>query len=420
MSGLNEAAERSAQMSEKRECPICYDTSGPDLVTVLLPDCNHHFHEFCIQNWLSPISLPPTTRAPVRAWSGSLDDVFRQIQGKPTLLHILNQWQHLPELSADDTATLLSEEEALQEVYTQDEDGNDEDGDDDDDNNDDDDDHEMQYEEAAYAPATPPVGSGRLMPPEIRNFPIGNEDDWFEEGEIREVPPPQRPQGLPDGRPFLYDPSYIPRESSFSCPLCRSEVFFGRLVTCHGDTLQLIRVRLRLTDLAYRCLDYVRTDQEQKDREIVTQFLARRHADNIAIGEREIPLTVQNCRTMFKQARLLLLEKAFIYSMEHRIQGAEHLTTVQFGMFFEWFHLQDEQIPLFFDPNPAFGESLGGFEMTREQKQMFMNDPMTFFEQLRLGVGIVPHSYVPEAAPDRAPPSFLVQSLGYLEDVMME
>ncbi|KAL9023024.1 MAG: hypothetical protein Q9196_007424, partial [Gyalolechia fulgens] len=49
-------------------CSICHDTLGDDgvsakLAMTVIPDCKHCFHEICIMQWLSPITLPSTDQA---------------------------------------------------------------------------------------------------------------------------------------------------------------------------------------------------------------------------------------------------------------------------------------------------------------------------------------------------------------------
>ncbi|KAL8813400.1 MAG: hypothetical protein Q9200_000298 [Gallowayella weberi] len=237
------------------------------------------------------------------------------------------------------------------------------------------------------------AGSRQLTPREMADFLIDEEE--HEEGEIRELPPWLdldfwRSFGNHDD-----DDRYIPRESSNCCPYCRTPAFFPGLIDCHVDTLQLIRVRLRLTDLAYCCLDFTPTPQELKARQTTMDFLARRHADNLANGEREIPLTRSNCRHLFKQAHLMLFEKAFVYCLEHELQGADFVATAQFGLYFKHSELQDHQIPYFFDPNPAYSDSLTGYTMAI-QGVVGLSIPKGVFQRLRLGSGIEPHSYIPE------------------------
>ncbi|KAL8683852.1 MAG: hypothetical protein Q9186_000195 [Xanthomendoza sp. 1 TL-2023] len=403
MSHFNRATEAAVQRSEKCECAICYDTSGSDLVTVILPGCGHRFHEFCIQKWLSPISLPPTTPEPVRFWSGDLDSDFHQIQERATVFESMERLGlfagssgQFARLSSGDEID-SDVEQALEAAYAR--------ADDDDD---------MEQEQEANDPE---AGSGHLMPREPADFSTVEEDE-LEEGEIRGVPPPhQNPHNIQnDARGYVDDDDdddddnrYTPRESSNCCPYCRTPAFFLELIECHADTLQFIRVRLRLTDLAYRCLGFTPTQQELEDRLAAMDFLARRHADNLAIGEREIPLTPSNCRSMFRRARIVLLEKAFVYSVQHQLQGDEFHTLARFGLLFKHLKLQNHQIPYFFDPNPAYGDCLVGFEMTADAKKGLTHDPEGFFQELRLGLGIVPHSYVPQGGDldvdMRAPPS---------------
>ncbi|KAL8736021.1 MAG: hypothetical protein Q9166_000583 [cf. Caloplaca sp. 2 TL-2023] len=340
---------------------------GSDLTTVILPGCKHRFHELCIQQWLSPIQLRPTTSEPTRFWSAVVDTVFCQLEDRAILLEILER--SLPDF-------LSTRREPVARIATGDE-------------------IDSEVEEAlreAYAEDEMTEESEPEM-----------SEDELEEGEIREVQPSQTSRFLEDLPPmsenFVYDRlPFTPRATSCSCPCCREPVFFGGPVVCHADTLQLIQVRLRLTDLAYRCLQFIPTEQERQDREIVKRFLSRRHADNVAMGEREIPLTPESCQRVFKQARLMLRNHAFMYVMEHELIDVELTNSTRFGAFFENFHLQEEHIAFFFDPNPAFNECLEDFEGTNPQINVFDTDIRRFFAELRLDPGIPPHSYTPLGA----------------------
>ena len=430
---FNQATQKAPLQADTCECSICHDTMGPNLAITALPDCKHRFHELCIQTWLSPIQLPDTTRAPVTFWANLVDPVFREIEDR---CHFWEDLARITSARREPVARLSSvneidsdAEESLQAAYGQDEemlDGS-----------------EVRPREQSTGASTPPgvvdvstsegeraereEGEIREAQPQTSQ---DSQDEELEEGEIREAPqfhqtfrnlfeqvmaagvlPPsvqqehlRRTQDLPDiSEDYIYDISpFKSRESSYSCPYCRRSAFFKGLIECHADTLQLIRIRLRLTDLAYRCLDFDHTDKELYERAIVVDFLNRRHADNITLGEREIPLRPSSCKRVFRQARSILRKEAHTYSIGHGLQhGSEEDSRVmRFATFFEHFHLRDQDIPFFFDANPAFNDFVWGkeFRLMRYQKRLLEclleRDDPRFFRTLQLGVGIAPHSYV--------------------------
>ncbi|KAL8674987.1 MAG: hypothetical protein Q9168_000581 [Polycauliona sp. 1 TL-2023] len=227
--------------------------------------------------------------------------------------------------------------------------------------------------------------------------------------------PYDRSQDLPPiFKDYIYDMSrFTPRETGYDCGICRGPAFVNGLTACHADTLQLIRLRLRLTDLAYRCLDFHLTEQEQIERAEIVKFLNRRHADNIALGEREVPLTRSSCRRVFRQARSMLRKDAYVYALGHRLENGsiEDTRVMRFATFFEKYRLREEEMPFFFDANPAFNDFIWSddFQLMPHQERLLQcwlesNDPR-FFKTLRLGDTITPHSYVrlPSASDDESP-----------------
>ncbi len=419
MSQFNRAAEEATQQADACECSICHDTLGPNLADVLLPGCKHRFHELCIQTWLSPIQLPDTTREPVIFFSGLVDNTFREIEDRCIVWETLARHSVHAFASAEPAGTLFSGNDIDSEVearaeaaYDQDEEMSDG--------------PEVRAREIASGLPTPSDGGSAS--------PSAGEVEELEEGEIREgqrvngvftnprdrmlqagmvLPISQQPQRLSQDLPeisehYMYDITpFPPREASHSCPYCRDSAFFENPIDCHADTLQLIRVRLRLTDLAYRCLGFLRSDREQQSRVTIIDFLNRRHADNITLGEREIPLTPSSCKRVFRQARSILRKDAYTYIVGHGLEhgSAEHSRVMRFGTFFEKFRLRNEDIPFFFDANPAFNEFVWGhgFRLMQYQQHLLQRllehrDPR-FFRMLRLGLAISPHSYVPFPPP---------------------
>ncbi|KAI4261982.1 MAG: hypothetical protein L6R42_002830 [Xanthoria sp. 1 TBL-2021] len=382
MSQFNQTAEQAAQQADICECSICHDTLGPNLAVVVLPGCKHRFHEICIQTWLSPIQLPDMTREPTIFFSGVVDNIFREIEER------CNVWETLarhpvPAFARREPVGRLSSgndidsdvEELLEAAYDQDEEMSD-----------------------VSEVRTREVASELLTPPDVANTSApAEEEEELEEGEIREVQAPQTSQDLQDEE---LEEGEIREEQRLN------QVFTNLLerVLEAGVLLPVTQQpQRRSQDLPEISESFVHADQEQKDRATIIEFLNRRHADNVTLGEREIPLTPSSCRRVFRQARSILRKDAYTYAVGHGLVhgSAEYSRVMRFGTFFEKLRLRDEEIPFFFDANPEFNEFVwgSGFRLMRYQKRLLElllenNDPR-FFRTLRLGLAITPHSYVP-------------------------
>ncbi|KAI4173917.1 MAG: hypothetical protein LQ343_002685 [Gyalolechia ehrenbergii] len=228
--------------------------------------------------------------------------------------------------------------------------------------------------------------------------------DGDEEGEIHDEQPailPSIPYTVP-ARPADSDSAsqYLPpidlfRESFLNleglprisrtegrtqnCPMCRG-CAFGQKSPCHADTLQLLRVRLRLTDLAYDFFRYERNVDEQSNRAEVAVFLNRRYCDNMTLGEPEILPCPQECRKLFKEARQILRVAAYRYMRIQPLSAAEQLRVMQLAMFFESFELKDDMISYFFDPKPH--EHGPGWKIHLPPRELY-DDPKGFFSRIR-------------------------------------
>lgn len=403
---VNHAAEQSG------ECSICRDTLGTSkdgvsakLAMTTLPGCNHCFHEICIMQWLSPIKLPPndhasnagstskpdsTVSAPAEATNAtdSDDDLPQQIASEATqnfIREVAGMMQHMINgLEADERRRSTDEDMRGTEDDT------------DEDNRPD---RVIQRARTiASRLASRAEEQVRDAIREINERGLEILDDDLE-GEIREEQPsilfPN--SGDADSQALapidlfndsLANPNGVSRNSpsaarSRHCPLCR-RLAFGQEVLCHVDTLQLLRVRLRLADLAYACFQFQRSSDDNNDRAGIVDFLYRRHIDNQALGEREILPSPQICRKIFKQARQILRVEAYRYLQRHRLSAAEQLRVVQLTMLFENFELQDERIPFFFDPNPSYDNREWSCEFSAEGIQSMYENPKEFFKKMEI------------------------------------
>lgn len=165
------------------------------------------------------------------------------------------------------------------------------------------------------------------------------------------------------------------------CPLCRTSAF-GQKAPCHIDTLQLLRARLRLSDLAYSFFQYELNPYEAMDRVSISEFLNRRYNDNEILGEHEIRPSPQKCRTLFKQARDCLRIAAYRYMrIIPQLPAAEQLRVIQLIMFFENFELKNDNMrSFFFDPeSQGYGRWKAHFPV---KDISYHHDPKGFFSRV--------------------------------------
>lgn len=166
------------------------------------------------------------------------------------------------------------------------------------------------------------------------------------------------------------------------CPLCR-QAAFDTALDCHSDTLQLLRVRLRLTDLAYGIFDFERQEIEDSERDAIKDFLRRRNNDAVVLGEQlhPPPSDLEECRRVFTKAREQLREDAYNYLYVHRgqLSAAEHSHVIQLATVFEHLRLKDAYIPFFFGGDPSIDLHEWNIRWTEEQLRDMFRDPETFF-----------------------------------------
>ncbi|KAL8767553.1 MAG: hypothetical protein Q9209_005970 [Squamulea sp. 1 TL-2023] len=142
-----------------------------------------------------------------------------------------------------------------------------------------------------------------------------------------------------------------------TCPHCRQFTDIGPL-NCHADTIQLIRSRFRLTNLAYQAFGFKHSEHERQERKAIRAFLRRRSEDNDILGiERSENWTRTSLAVrIFKQARLSLRDEAFRYIKLNRLPAADLLRIMQLTAFFENFELSSDEADLFFNPDPILDE----------------------------------------------------------------
>ncbi|KAL8974646.1 MAG: hypothetical protein Q9197_001107 [Variospora fuerteventurae] len=226
-----------------------------------------------------------------------------------------------------------------------------------------------------------------------------------------EEPPEDNPVERAD--PDVSDPQYLPpidqwdltiyrdnsptprtherqRARHSQCPLCR-QAAFDTALDCHSDTLQLLRVRLRLTDLAYGIFGFERQAFEDNERDAIKDFLRRRTNDAMVLGEQlhPPPSDLEECRRVFTKAREQLREDAYdyLYVQRGQLSAAEHSHVIQLATVFEHLRLKDAYIPFFFGGDPSIDLHEWNIEWTEEQLRDMFRDPETFFADCE----IVPH-----------------------------
>ncbi|KAL9603035.1 MAG: hypothetical protein Q9219_001399 [cf. Caloplaca sp. 3 TL-2023] len=234
-----------------------------------------------------------------------------------------------------------------------------------------------------------------------------DEDDDLEEGEIREGvhfddevsddddsdPDPHNLATFQifDRESFYGDFTLENRASTapgHHCPLCRQVAFFES-DRCHADTIQLIRVRLRLSDLAYKVFGFERTPEESKERDDILHFLNRRYKDNLALGEQEILPSPAKCAKVFRLAREQLRGLCYKYTGTYALLAKEQLRVVQLAMFYENIRLLNHRMPSFFDPVPKSVDDIDNWaiQLTAEDFLAAYKNPEDFFGGMKMDKG---------------------------------
>ncbi|KAL8706845.1 MAG: hypothetical protein Q9201_000113 [Fulgogasparrea decipioides] len=428
----------SHEQQEGDTCPICHDSipirENGTFARITLPDCKHTFHELCALQWLSPILLPPTTREPTGSTS-RLDPVVLSLEARADSVN--RATPPPPSLSASRDHEIISEIESLERRLTDYREiisnnvpwfGG------------------MRSITAGISRRLArlrTLNAGRdrdidieidLLTTRLRLWRIGDRlesivdsvsrllriigprselrilDDDLEEGEIREGEPTTYDPNFglasaddDDGRnngpvgqelppADIFDGSFphiaaasssSPTARSKQCPLCRQPAFDDES-SPHADTVQLLRVRLRLANLAYACYRFSQSPVEKIDRANIEAFLERRHADNVAAGDQEVIPSLRNCKRIFKQARLQLRGEMYRSIRMY----ASHRTHSQINMlylvaFYENFVLKDEHVQYFFDPSPG-PDQTWEWVVAKDCVPYLFEEPRKFCQSLNL------------------------------------
>ncbi|KAL8731574.1 MAG: hypothetical protein Q9181_004248 [Wetmoreana brouardii] len=438
---FNSAAQESHKEQEGDSCPICHDSiptqdngSCPAFARITLPDCKHTFHELCALQWLSPILLPPTTREPIGSKSG-LDPVVRSLEARAD--NVNRAISPLPSTSSSRDHVIISEIESLEGRLTTYREaisnnvpwyGG------------------MRSIVSGISRRllrlkTLIAGRDRDIDTEIdilnirlRNWRTQERlenildrvnqllriirtrteirilDDDLEEGEIREgeattydpnfgLTSANSDDGQDDGPvnqelppANIFDSSFpriaaassnSPTARSKQCPLCRQPAFDNES-SPHADTVQLLRVRLRLMNLFFACYKLPPSPLGQIDRAHIEYFLERRHADNMAAGDQEVIPSLRNCKRIFKQARLQLRGEMYRAMRKFASHGTHTQINILYMVaFYENFVLKDEHVKYFFDPDPGADQKWQWCVATDHMRYLF-EKPRKFCQSLNV------------------------------------
>lgn len=344
---FNIAATRGAKAAARKDedCAICHDTlappaSGVPQLALSRLECKHTFHETCILQWLSPFQV--TTKLDLRASTpravteySPAADPFERI---PDLLRLFDRVIEREEHRNQRAAALRHRDtqQDLEEII-----------------------EEMREEHR-------------------------HEQDWIQDrmrraDMLRHGIVPQT-VSIPD---TYEEPTVTHRLSpakSHCCPICRQNAFSTRPPT-GSDTIQLLRVRQRLTDLAYAIFGFERTKQEERARNAIIVFLSRRYADTIAEGEQEVTPSPADCRGIFNIAQEILRKNISDYRYQYKLSTIEQLRVVQLDLVFANWELGEQNIPYFFDPRPPQSELR--VDLSRGDMRALGEDPKKFFRTIR-------------------------------------
>ncbi|KAL8647239.1 MAG: hypothetical protein Q9226_006516 [Calogaya cf. arnoldii] len=400
---LNEAADRAAGRAEG--CSICHDTLGTpegdppsrtsrasstegvsQLPKVTL-ECGHTFHEHCLSEWLSPILYPSTEHG--------LDPVATVLEDRSIIIDLISQ---LPQNSRVRKTLELRAKAGYDDV----------DGFFgialDDALDPDDSDNEIEEGEIQEGPKTDDDAVQRMFLATTDRdrftqtlYPINpfNEDRF----------PRRRRVFVSDVRGTQPPPA--------TCPYCRQDARLGELNN-DADTVQLIRVRFRLANLAYQCLNFSRTLQEEKDQNNIAKFLHRRYEDNnvLAIEDVDEWTLTDRGEHLFKQARLTLREEVFQYMKQNTLTNAEQLRIMQLATFYENFKLKFRDQGFFFGTCSMLDERWD-YDPTGEEYRYLNVNPDGYWQDMEIFL----HDQEPI---EDVPPSIWIRNMDYYNLTMFE
>ncbi|KAI4193560.1 MAG: hypothetical protein LQ350_008260, partial [Teloschistes chrysophthalmus] len=314
---------------------------------------NTRFHEICIMQWLTPIELAPTVKESPRSRKG-LDSVVRSNETRAKLIR-----QHMQSTSQG--------QRTIQGTRPTD------------------------RQDAASGPAGLPLDLERSET-HVEPFITYNQDSFADftrsEGEEDDDDDENsnsqflQPLDLFDNSLYrsLRQPIYHPRPRSHRCPYCRQEARLVKKPGRHADTIQLLRVRLRLSDLAYACNGFARRRREEYDRSHIIKLLDRRLADNTELEDRETVPSYSQAKRIFKVARFSLREAAlrFLLKRQHPTVQVQHV--LQLVAFFENIKLQDVY-EFWFDPGPRSVDEWN-IESLSNNIRLLYTDPRAYCDRL--------------------------------------
>ncbi|KAL8992562.1 MAG: hypothetical protein Q9169_007004 [Polycauliona sp. 2 TL-2023] len=160
------------------------------------------------------------------------------------------------------------------------------------------------------------------------------------------------------------------------CPMCRKTIFDVQIQTT--DSIELMQLRLRLTNLAYQVCGYQRSEKENKERTALQEFLNKRWAEHLkqnptySIGPR-----LKDCVRLFKLARLILRDEAWRFMRKNTLGTTQHMRVLQLISFFENIALSEELVPAFFLSYPVLNEDWN-LDSTFQKFSPLTSDPALF------------------------------------------
>lgn len=201
----------------------------------------------------------------------------------------------------------------------------------------------------------------------------------------------------------------VPKEArSSKCPLCRRAAF-DKAFRCHDDAIQLIRLRLRLSDFAYAITSLRRSEHEDFERAEIKKLLERRYNDNMALGEQEDLPSIKRCRDLFAYARWELQGQVceYLNSLGPDLSDVEKKRVGRLGAVFDNYILRAAHIPFFFDEHPALNDHEWKWHFSEEDRRIMEEDSKVFFRNIllvpvatRVGDGIKVVNQMDEPAPE--------------------
>ncbi|KAL8652983.1 MAG: hypothetical protein Q9210_002375 [Variospora velana] len=199
----------------------------------------------------------------------------------------------------------------------------------------------------------------------------------------------ERPPNRGTGNPPINPPSRRrtrrdnPKAPNHCCPLCRQPAFEA-LPTCCSDSVQLLRVRRRLTDFVYGLLGFQRNKEEERIRNLIISFLDRRYADTIALKEVESIPPLAEARRIFSEARVALAAHGDYHIRYNDPSAVEQESIKQMIMVYENFNLEEGHVRFFFDPNPELDTSNFKVVMSDQDLRVLKQCPIRFFSELEI------------------------------------